>query len=313
MTPKANQCPHCGVQKDDNVTAEDLEQFKKGNWIIFCKSCGLLMKITLDEKTCKVLSFEKLSAPISLPIHSSLLNQDLFYSESPMPDSDCENLKQIIRELRQYTKLAKPESEGLETQIDKNRMRIAKDFVPQLGAIYNAYPLQVELVLQTAGLTTTLPNLLALFAIPCPKCGISIPKVKHDNCPICKNVVIQEQKTPEDPLTRRLRFLLSEREQKGAEMEQIRKQVKTTGVSGFLSGDAQTTILQMQQMNGRLNDIQGEIRKIDFEIQQLQSEIDNKGTQNTQTANEEKVFCRYCGIPNEADAVFCKKCGKKIA
>lgn len=169
MTTKTIQCPHCGgEQKDVNFTAEQIEQLKKNELVIYCKNCGLLIKVNVDEK---------------------------------------------------------------------------------------------------------------------------------------------------NPLIMRLNFLKGERQQKCSEMEQIRKQVKTTGVSGFLhalSGDAQTTILQMQQMNGRLNDIQGEIRKIDFEIQQLQSEIDNKGTQNTQTANEEKVFCRYCGIPNEADAVFCKKCGKKI-
>jgi hypothetical protein len=33
----------------------------------------------------------------------------------------------------------------------------------------------------------------------------------------------------------------------------------------------------------------------------------------TSTAFGGKMFCRYCGEKNEDDAVFCKKCGKKIA
>lgn len=27
----------------------------------------------------------------------------------------------------------------------------------------------------------------------------------------------------------------------------------------------------------------------------------------------EKIYCRYCGTENKSDAIFCKKCGKKIA
>ena len=29
--------------------------------------------------------------------------------------------------------------------------------------------------------------------------------------------------------------------------------------------------------------------------------------------SEAHNFCRYCGIGNETDAIFCKSCGKKIA
>jgi ribosomal protein L40E len=27
---------------------------------------------------------------------------------------------------------------------------------------------------------------------------------------------------------------------------------------------------------------------------------------------DDKFYCRYCGRENEADAVFCEKCGKKL-
>ena len=41
-----------------------------------------------------------------------------------------------------------------------------------------------------------------------------------------------------------------------------------------------------------------------------------KSTQISETTNtvlpaEEKKFCKYCGAPMQADAVFCQKCGKK--
>jgi len=32
-----------------------------------------------------------------------------------------------------------------------------------------------------------------------------------------------------------------------------------------------------------------------------------------QVPQQEKLFCRYCGVENEGDAVFCMKCGKKIS
>jgi transcription elongation factor Elf1/ribosomal protein L40E len=159
------------------------------------------------------------------------------------------------------------------------------------------------------------------LVIGCMNCGLYLRVNTGENPPSSDSPVSftsysQEEKTTDNPQTRRLRFLVSEREQKCAELEQIVKQTKSARTSGILhalTGDAQTTILQMQQMNARAQNIQSEIRKIDFEIQQLQSEIANKGRQNTQTAVEEKIFCRYCGVQNETDAVFCKKCGKKIA
>ncbi len=32
-----------------------------------------------------------------------------------------------------------------------------------------------------------------------------------------------------------------------------------------------------------------------------------------QSVEMSKLFCRYCGVENKTDAVFCEKCGKKIA
>lgn len=309
MTTKANQCQYCGEQKDVNVTAEQLERIKK-NKLVICKNCSRLMKVNVDEKTNKVSSFEKYTTPISFSLHSALLNQDLPYLEQLMPDSDCENLREIIKELKQNTTLANPIDANSITFKDKNaNVWIANNVLPQLVPMYNAYPLQVVEPLRGAGLA----KFLDPYATLCPICGLGIPKAKQGNCPFCKNAIIQEKKTPEDPLTRRLRFLISEREQKCAELEQIVKQTKSARTSGILhalTGDAQTTILQMQQMNARAQDIQSEIRKIDFEIQQLQSEMTNK---STQSVAEEKMFCRYCEVQNETDAVFCKKCGKKIA
>jgi zinc-ribbon domain len=41
------------------------------------------------------------------------------------------------------------------------------------------------------------------------------------------------------------------------------------------------------------------------------SKPQSKGDKNTQW-NHPGRFCIYCGSQNERDAVFCKKCGKKL-
>lgn len=124
------------------------------------------------------------------------------------------------------------------------------------------------------------------------------------------------------PTTIRLKFLVNERQQKYAELQQLFKDSKSTSVSGILhilTGDGQTSLLNSQQQKNRIDNKNNEIRKIDFEIQQLRTHqtqelamLAKKTTTVTQVS-QEKMFCQYCGAQNETDAVYCKKCGKKIA
>lgn len=50
-----------------------------------------------------------------------------------------------------------------------------------------------------------------------------------------------------------------------------------------------------------------------FSIKTLPAPLPPVARPQTPAAPAEKIFCQYCGTENKSDAVFCKKCGKKIA
>jgi len=49
-------------------------------------------------------------------------------------------------------------------------------------------------------------------------------------------------------------------------------------------------------------------------IEKTKKNIDERGERKpTEKGDKGKKYCRYCSAKNENDAVFCEKCGKKIA
>jgi len=116
-----------------------------------------------------------------------------------------------------------------------------------------------------------------------------------------------------DAMKKRLEFMKNERQQKQAELERLAKESKSTGTRSFLHailGDnIATQELELQHMTTRAEDIKSQIRKLDFEIQQLESDLENRKTTSPALG---RIFCRYCGVENETDAIFCKKCGKNM-
>lgn len=48
-------------------------------------------------------------------------------------------------------------------------------------------------------------------------------------------------------------------------------------------------------------------------IEKTKKKIDERGERKvTEKGNKVKKYCRYCGVKNEIDAIFCEKCGKVI-
>jgi hypothetical protein len=108
---------------------------------------------------------------------------------------------------------------------------------------------------------------------------------------------------------RRLKYLSAERNDKVEEINQLSKSIEIAGRSGKLRaliGDPQTTILSMEQMNARIRDIGSEVRRIDYEIDELESQLKKNNAEST----EGSYVCAYCGAENEEGTVFCNKCGR---
>ena len=112
-----------------------------------------------------------------------------------------------------------------------------------------------------------------------------------------------------EQMKRRLEFLENERTQKYAEIQELGKQGKTTGISGILhalTGDAQTSILHQQQTINRMKDINSQIRRLDFEIDTLKAEI---------SKSEQSAYERACSLAyeHERQQRSCSSCGKAIS
>ena len=83
---------------------------------------------------------------------------------------------------------------------------------------------------------------------------------------------------------RRIDFLINERQQKQAEVERLLSGRKITGVSGALHtllGDSSATAtrtLELQQTNERINDLNSQIRALDFEISNLRNTLSSSSS-----------------------------------
>ncbi len=113
---------------------------------------------------------------------------------------------------------------------------------------------------------------------------------------------------------RRLQYLYNEHQLKLEEYNHLRKSIDSTAKSGILHailGDSQTSGLALQQLNARLNDVVSDLHRLDFDIDELESQLnENSNESNEDDATECSVFCSYCGSQMESNTVFCKECGR---
>jgi flagellar capping protein FliD len=119
-------------------------------------------------------------------------------------------------------------------------------------------------------------------------------------------------------MKKRLEFLRNERQQKQAELERLEQRTNSTGGSALLHailGDGvETHMLEMQQMKARAEDISSQIRRLDFEIDTLKTDM-RKREADPITQYYRTRQCSSCGKDISqfpADALHCPYCGSKL-
>jgi len=125
-----------------------------------------------------------------------------------------------------------------------------------------------------------------------------------------------------EQMKRRLEFLKSERRQNSEEFERLKKQGKWTGIGGILhalsgDGSAATSNLQAQGIIARLEDINRQNRKLDFEIETLEAEMRKSEQGFRVSVGDERMgrSCPSCGkiIPLfPTDMKHCPYCGSEL-
>lgn len=145
-------------------------------------------------------AFEPLRESPTFYIHGPLLNTDVAYTETLMPDDVRESLLSIAKQMEKG---------------DETRVRM------QFEDIYATYPVQTGSIFFNKGLY----RLIVPFTAVCQRCGVGIPRARLGNCPICKDAVVQ-RKTAEDPV-QILKLRLAKGEISKEEYEDLKKSVES--------------------------------------------------------------------------------------
>jgi prefoldin subunit 5 len=143
-----------------------------------------------------------------------------------------------------------------------------------------------------------------LLQIP-SSCRIFISLANHQIHEVCSTL-----SESVETMKKRLEFLVNERQQKAVELQQLGQQAKSAGTSAILAaltGDASTRLLHQQQIIDRMRDISGQIRKLDFEISTLETEIKEREEKARQCPSCRKDISQF-----PAEIIHCPFCGSKL-
>jgi hypothetical protein len=185
MTTNSVKCPYCENVFQSTTNEPLLFQLKFFGWIC-CSNCGLFLKVNLDPSgtfPLSVRSIEKYTAPVNFGLLcAKKFNRAYPYSEPPIPEPTCEELKRIMFGIRVNTV---PDPANPSAKVFKNlesKKWVLEQLMPKIIPIYNDYPFQMYKIMESVGFNL----LLAPYTIQCDYCGIAIPKTREYNCPFCE-------------------------------------------------------------------------------------------------------------------------------
>ena len=181
MTENPIKCPYC--ESPCVLNAALIQHLRLSNWGN-CGNCGLFLKVTLDKTRTKILTIEKYSSPINFGlVTSQKLNKTYPYSEPPISESDCQELKKIMIGIKFNTMNDSANPNVKTFRNDASKEWVEKNLMPRIAPIFTDYPAQVIRILETLGFSA----LLNPYIMQCDCCAIYIPKTKQNNCPVCQN------------------------------------------------------------------------------------------------------------------------------
>ena len=184
MSVAGAKCPYCDTISEFDILS--LATLKHYGWMN-CRNCGLFLKVLFEKPGLYDSKFEKYDSVVSFgELYSEHLAQYFSYSEPPIPEVFCQELKKIMRGI-----IVNFQSHPTNTKIRviKNAEAekwVVESLVPKIVPIYNNYPLQVKQIMDRLGFDT----LLDPYTVVCEHCGVYIPKARQNNCPICLNGIM---------------------------------------------------------------------------------------------------------------------------
>lgn len=197
MSAAGAKCPYCDKLNEFDIL--QLANLNKYGWIN-CRNCGLFLKVIHEKPGLYYVRFEKYDSVVSfgdLYPNGPPEEEDIFldftecyhYSEPPIPEATCQELKKIMIGIQVNCELD-PTKRFKVFKNPESEKWVVETLVPKIIPIYNQYPFQIEQIMKSLYLEL----LLEPHKIACEHCGFKIPRDRQNNCSICLN-----GKTPPPP------------------------------------------------------------------------------------------------------------------
>jgi hypothetical protein len=137
MSATGAKCQYCGALCSLNESLlRHLGVYDWGN----CGNCGLFLKMTLDKTQKNIVATEKCTSVINFGmIRSYLLRKDLPYSEPPISENVCQELKQIMIGIKINTDPDPTNPKGRAFKNEDSKKWVINNLMPKIVPIYSDY------------------------------------------------------------------------------------------------------------------------------------------------------------------------------
>jgi hypothetical protein len=182
MSAPGAKCPYCDVFCElDVILLATLNNF---GWIN-CRNCGQFLKVIFEKPGLYDAKYEKFTSevPFGELYPKDSLYQYYIYSEPPIPETVCQELKKIMIGIQVNLK-SHPTNKNVKFfKSPESEKWVVETLLPKIIPIYDQYPFQIKQIMTSLYFDA----LLDPYTIICEVCSFGIPKARQNNCPVCSN------------------------------------------------------------------------------------------------------------------------------